>query len=126
MFADQYPDEVAGLVLVDASHPDQWARIPASRNGRTVATGNRLTALFARVGILRLFRAERSFIAGLIVLSVTEQDRYAEQLTRLSERAHAAAVSDAIRAVSQAARSGGRIPELAASHERPPVNNGRP
>jgi pimeloyl-ACP methyl ester carboxylesterase len=189
MFADRYPDEVAGLVLVDASHPDQWVRIPASRNGRTVAAANRLTALFARVGLLRLARAERSFISGLpafeyaqmraylarpqpwtagadglaawdrytrvqvnaarnlgslplIVLSVTEQARYTEQLTRLqaelatlstnsrhvtvagathytlvSERVHAAVVADAIRAVSEAARSGGRIPELAASHE---------
>jgi pimeloyl-ACP methyl ester carboxylesterase len=180
MFADRYPDEVAGLVLVDASHPDQWASIPASRGGRTVAASNRLMALLARVGLLRLFRAERSFIAGLptleyaqmraylarpeawaagadgllawghtrsqvnaardlhdlpmIVLSVTEQDRYAEQLTRLqaelvtlstnsrhvsvagathytlvSERVHADVVSDAIRAVTAFPRSGGRI-----------------
>jgi pimeloyl-ACP methyl ester carboxylesterase len=28
MFADRYPDEVAGMVLVDASHPDMWARLP--------------------------------------------------------------------------------------------------
>jgi len=176
MFADQHPGEVAGIVLVDASHPDQWVNIPASRDGRTVAAGNRLTALLARVGILRLIRAERSFIAGLpaheyaqmraylarpdgwtagaegllawsrqsrdqvnaagdlgdlpmVVLSVTEQDRYAEVLTRLqadlatlssnsrhvtvagathytlvSERAHAAIVSEAVRAVIEAAR----------------------
>ena len=188
MFADRYPAEVTGLVLVDASHPDQWAAIPASRNGRTVAAGNRLMALFARVGLLRLVHAERSFITGLpaleyaqmraylarpepwtagaegliawdhhtrsqvvaardlrdlplIVLSVTDQNRYAEQLTRLqadlanvstnsqhvtvagathytlvSERVHAAVVSDAVRAVSEAARSGGRVRRLAAAH----------
>jgi len=28
MYADLYPDEVAGMVLVDASHPDQWAFAP--------------------------------------------------------------------------------------------------
>ncbi len=28
MFADLYPDEVAGMVLVDASHPDMWSRVP--------------------------------------------------------------------------------------------------
>jgi pimeloyl-ACP methyl ester carboxylesterase len=28
VFADRYPDEVVGLVLVDASHPDMWARLP--------------------------------------------------------------------------------------------------
>ncbi len=26
LFANQYPDEVAGVVLVDSSHPDQWSR----------------------------------------------------------------------------------------------------
>jgi pimeloyl-ACP methyl ester carboxylesterase len=198
MFADRYPDEVAGLVLVDASHPDQWVSIPASRGGRTVAAANQLTALLARLGLLRLTRAERPFILGLptleygqmqaylarpeawtagadgllawhrhtrgqvnaarnlrdlplVVLSVTEQDRYAEQLIRLqaelatlstnsrhvtvtgathytlvSERQHAAVVSDAIRAVSEAAGSGGRIRELAASPDSAPMNNGKP
>ena len=28
MFASEYPDQVAGMVLVDASHPDQWAYAP--------------------------------------------------------------------------------------------------
>jgi len=179
MFADRYRDEVVGMVLVDSSHPDQWVNIPASRNGRTVAMGNRVTAMLARFGLLRLFHAERPYIAGLpareyaemraylarpqgwaagadgllawgrqsrdqvnaardlgglplVVLSVTEQDRYADVLTRLqaelvslssnsshrtvegathytlvSEQRHAAAVVDAIRTVSAAARSGG-------------------
>jgi pimeloyl-ACP methyl ester carboxylesterase len=181
MFTDRYPDEVVGVVLVDSSHPDQWANIPASREGRTVAIGNRLTALLARFGLLRLFRAERPFIAGLpareyaemraylarpqgwsagadglrawqrqsrsqvnaargladrplVVLSVTEQARYADVLTRLqadlvslssnsrhvtvagathytlvSEQQYAAVVSDAIRAVSAPSRPGGYI-----------------
>lgn len=181
MFTDRYPDEVVGIVLVDSSHPDQWVNIPASRNGRTVAMGNRVTALLARFGLLRLFRAERPFITGLpareyaqmraylarpqgwsagvdgllawgqqsrdqvnatrhmgglplVVLSVTEQDRYAEVLTRLqaelaslssnsqhrtvagathytlvSKKRYAALVSDAVRAVSVAARSGGAV-----------------
>jgi pimeloyl-ACP methyl ester carboxylesterase len=29
-FADLYPDLTAGLVLVDASHPDQWVRWPTA------------------------------------------------------------------------------------------------
>jgi len=29
MYADRYPDEVAGMVLLDASHSDQWERLPA-------------------------------------------------------------------------------------------------
>jgi pimeloyl-ACP methyl ester carboxylesterase len=28
MYADLYPKEVAGMVLVDASHPDMWSRMP--------------------------------------------------------------------------------------------------
>jgi pimeloyl-ACP methyl ester carboxylesterase len=181
MFADRYRDEVAGIVLVDSSHPDQWVTIPAAREGRTVATANRLTALSARFGLLRLLRTERPFIAGLpareyaemraylarpqgwaagaegliawartsreqvdatrdlgdlplVVLSVTEQNRYAEVLSRLqaelpalssnsehltvagashytlvSERTFAAIVADAVRVVSAAALSGGPV-----------------
>jgi pimeloyl-ACP methyl ester carboxylesterase len=184
MFADQYPGEVAGLVLVDASHPGQWARIPASRDGRTVAFANRVTALLARVGLLRLLRAERPYITGLparqyaemraylarpqgwragadgllawgrwsrgqveaardlgdlplVVLSVTEQSRYADVLTRLqaelvplssnsrhvtvagathytlvSEQRYAAVVAEAIRLVAAVGRSG-RSPSAA-------------
>jgi hypothetical protein len=85
----------------------------------------------------------------LVVLSVTDQNRFAAQLTRLqadlanlstnsrhltvsgathytlvSERVHAAVVSDAVRAVSESARSGGRVRQLATSQVSPPVNNG--
>jgi len=52
-FADLYPDEVAGMVLVDASHPDQWARIPASLNGHLTALSNRVVAVLAWFGVLR-------------------------------------------------------------------------
>jgi pimeloyl-ACP methyl ester carboxylesterase len=130
MFADLYPDEVVGMALVDSSHPDQWAAIPASKGGQTVASANRVTALLCRFGIMRVFRLEKSFIEGLppqqyeemraylarpepwivgaegltawrdlsrdqvnatknlgslplVVLSVTEQDMYADALTRL-------------------------------------------
>ena len=178
MFRDLYPDEVVGLALVDASHPDQWITIPASREGRTVAFGNRVTALLCRIGLLRLFHMEESFITGLppleygemraylatpqgwlagadgiiawgdmsraqvnatrslgdlplFVLSVTEQAHYAAELTALqadlatlstnskhvtvegathytlvSKQEYAAIVSDAIRQVIEAARTG--------------------
>ncbi|HEY9378883.1 MAG TPA: alpha/beta fold hydrolase, partial [Jiangellaceae bacterium] len=182
MFTDKYRDEVAGMVLVDSSHPDQWAHIKASRGGRTVAFGNRVTASLARLGLFRLLHMEQSFIAGLppreyaemraylarpqgwsvaadalvawnrlsrhqvnstrglgdlplAVLSVTEQDKYAEVLTGLqnelatlssncrqvtvqgathytlvSEERHAAVVSAAIHAVASAVRTGGPVP----------------
>ena len=185
MFTHKYREDVVGMVLVDSSHPDQWAHIKASRGGRTVALGNRVMASLARFGLFRLFHAERSFIAGLqpreyaemraclarpqgwsvaadtllawnrlsrhhvnatgslndlplAVISVTEQDKYAEVLTQLqselatlssncrhvtvqgathytlvSEQAHAAVVTAAIRAVMAAVRTGGPVPAFA-------------
>jgi pimeloyl-ACP methyl ester carboxylesterase len=184
MFADRYRGDVAGMVLVDASHPDQWAHIPASLGGRTVALGNRMTALAARVGLLRVLRMERPFIDGLppreyaemraylarpegwsvgadgllawrrlsrgqvnaarslgdlplVVISVTEQDRYADVLTALqaelpalsansrhvtvagathytlvSQPAYAAVVAGAIRAVVASAATGARVADI--------------
>jgi pimeloyl-ACP methyl ester carboxylesterase len=53
-FADEYPDEVVGLVLVDASHPDQWLHIPMSMRGAVPGFANRVLAVLAGVGLLRL------------------------------------------------------------------------
>jgi pimeloyl-ACP methyl ester carboxylesterase len=64
-FADLYPDEVVGMVLVDASHPDQWAHIPASRDGKVTGYGNRFIGLLARLGLVRLFHLGSSLYTGL-------------------------------------------------------------
>lgn len=64
-FADLYPDEVAGMVLVDASHPDQWARITASRNGQVNAFSTRLLGWLAWLGVVRAFDIERGVRQGL-------------------------------------------------------------
>jgi pimeloyl-ACP methyl ester carboxylesterase len=64
-FTDLYPDEVVGMVLIDASHPDQWAHIPASRDGKLNARGTSFTAFLARLGVVRLFRPGRAIYAGL-------------------------------------------------------------
>jgi CubicO group peptidase (beta-lactamase class C family)/pimeloyl-ACP methyl ester carboxylesterase len=56
MFADLYLDEVAGMVLVDASHPDMWARAPAELTARMVpspAIGLAYRAM-AHLGFVRL------------------------------------------------------------------------
>ncbi|MBN1967592.1 MAG: alpha/beta hydrolase [Anaerolineae bacterium] len=53
VFDAQYPGEVAGMVLVDATHPDTW-----ERQGESVATMQMMagaSAALARVGLLRLF-----------------------------------------------------------------------
>src|SRR3972149_1051451 len=64
-FADLYPDDVVGMAPVGASHPDQWARIPESNGGRTVAVGNQITGILARLGVVRLFDLSASLAAGL-------------------------------------------------------------
>jgi pimeloyl-ACP methyl ester carboxylesterase len=64
-FADRYPEDVAGLVLVDASHPDQWARIPSARGGRLIAGGNRLMGVLARFGLWRLVDPAPALAEGL-------------------------------------------------------------
>jgi len=53
-FADQYPDEVVGLVLVDGSHPDQWLHIPISMRGALPGFANRVLAVLAGFGLLRV------------------------------------------------------------------------
>jgi len=56
MFADQYPDEVAGIVLVDSAHPQQFQRLPPeyisldSQQKSYVG----VMAFMSRFGILRL------------------------------------------------------------------------
>ena len=53
----RYPGEVAGLVLVDATHPDNWARQGESIG--TVQTMAGVSAVLARLGLMRLFAASQ-------------------------------------------------------------------
>ncbi len=64
-FTDLYPDEVTGMVLIDASHPDQWVHIPASKNGTLNGRSNLITSVLARLGVVRLFELERGLYTGL-------------------------------------------------------------
>jgi pimeloyl-ACP methyl ester carboxylesterase len=55
-FALSYPDDVAGLVLVDPLAPEEWSPL-SERNRRILALGVRLArrgAFFARIGLVRL------------------------------------------------------------------------
>lgn len=60
VYAGQYPDEVAGVVLVDSSHEDQKARMPAKfremsdRSARQTRRLEPFIPLLIRLGILRL------------------------------------------------------------------------
>jgi pimeloyl-ACP methyl ester carboxylesterase len=64
-FADAYPDEVVGMVLVDASHPDQWQATGLPGGSRLAAEGNWVPAILANFGILRLTGMHRVLSAGL-------------------------------------------------------------
>lgn len=56
VFADRYPDEVAGVVLVEPQHPDSYFRLP---NGGRLQRTQRIVAgvapTLARLGALHLF-----------------------------------------------------------------------
>jgi pimeloyl-ACP methyl ester carboxylesterase len=67
-FAHQYPAEVAGVVLVDAAHPDAFARYPATVE-QTQVMLRRLTNGAAVVAPLGLFRLTGPLFAeGLVDL----------------------------------------------------------
>lgn len=54
-YAGQYPEEVRGMVLLDASHPDQWSSTPAGQaQYRTFARLNAIAPTLARVGLMRI------------------------------------------------------------------------
>ena len=60
-FAALYPDEVAGMVLVDGSHPDQWVRFGVS--SKVLGYGNKVSSVVARLGLFRLFDREYRLLA---------------------------------------------------------------
>jgi pimeloyl-ACP methyl ester carboxylesterase len=70
IFTQKYPSQVAGLVLVDASHPDQVARtsaalkepMPTAQEQRT-PTSMRLAADLAWTGVVRLIPARDMIMA---------------------------------------------------------------
>jgi pimeloyl-ACP methyl ester carboxylesterase len=55
VYAAQYPNEVAGLVLVDSSHPDQLTRAPATRaEQESFQRMLQYMPLLARLGVIRI------------------------------------------------------------------------
>jgi pimeloyl-ACP methyl ester carboxylesterase len=64
-FADLYPELTAGLVLVDASHPDQWVRWPTPHAGRILEVSQRILSWLGWLGVLRALNLSRAISAGL-------------------------------------------------------------
>jgi pimeloyl-ACP methyl ester carboxylesterase len=54
-YAAAFPDEVAGLVLVDSSHPEQWSRLPGGEDQfASVQWSYRIARAAVRLGLIRL------------------------------------------------------------------------
>jgi len=53
VYAYTYPEEVAGLVLVEPSHPEMFERVPGVPSGETMARGYRLISSLGSLGLLR-------------------------------------------------------------------------
>ena len=54
VFAGRYPNEVAGMVLIDSSHPDQWARYAGIVPRKTPTDGPLLNRFRRQFGTLNL------------------------------------------------------------------------
>jgi pimeloyl-ACP methyl ester carboxylesterase len=64
-FADLYPKLTAGLVLVDASHPDQWVRWPTPHADQILEVSQRIMGWLGWFGLLRLLNLSPRISAGL-------------------------------------------------------------
>jgi pimeloyl-ACP methyl ester carboxylesterase len=71
-FADLYPELTAGLVLVDASHPDQWVRWPTPHADKILEVSQRITGWLGWLGLLRALNLARGISAGLPARQVAE------------------------------------------------------
>ncbi|MBK8023061.1 MAG: alpha/beta fold hydrolase [Chloroflexi bacterium] len=61
-YASLYRDEVAGMVLVDASHPDQWVRMGLP--SKAMGSGSYVFSFLARFGLLHLWSTEYRLLAN--------------------------------------------------------------
>ncbi|HEY6809797.1 MAG TPA: alpha/beta fold hydrolase, partial [Propionibacteriaceae bacterium] len=71
-FADLYPALTAGLVLVDASHPDQWVRWPTPHADKIIEASQRVFSWLGWLGVLRALNLSRGISAGLPKWQVAE------------------------------------------------------
>ena len=88
-FAALYHDEVAGMVLVDASHPDQWVRMgfPSQLNGSI----SKVMVLVARFGLFRVFNGEFKLLADGL-----PPQQYAELMALANKPRAQSTVADAL------------------------------
>ena len=94
-FADRHRNDVVGLILVDASHPDQWQRFGFS--SRVLGWGSRVSSLAARFGVFRVFDKEYRLLAtGLPARAEAELMAFSRTPRALSASGQAAMAWDAV------------------------------
>jgi pimeloyl-ACP methyl ester carboxylesterase len=55
-YAARYPEEVAGIALIESSHPEQFSRLPEARDSyEQTKRLYTVASLLARIGVVRLF-----------------------------------------------------------------------
>jgi pimeloyl-ACP methyl ester carboxylesterase len=65
-FAELYPEEVTGMILVDSSHPDQLQRSPLQRRAQPrLESMIKVAPLLARLGVIRLYALRAKWIREL-------------------------------------------------------------
>jgi pimeloyl-ACP methyl ester carboxylesterase len=83
MYAARYSREVAGMVLLDASHPDMWQRLPAEATATLTGPAWQATAmrLMARLGLFRLTNGDFTN-CGLPTLQCAEERAFASSTSK--------------------------------------------
>lgn len=86
MYAAQYPEDVAGMVLVDASHPDMWSRFPPEVS--TALSGSEqqasLLILLSRFGLFRLTAGDSFVDCGLPPEQCAQERSFALSTQRMA------------------------------------------
>ena len=92
MFAAQYPEEVAGMVLIEGTHPDSWKRLGKPEGVGVDRNQLAVAPLLARLGIFRL---------GLIPSYSADPDLPSQQRLETQAFFNSARSLDTIRAVDE-------------------------
>ncbi len=108
-FQALYPDEVAGIALVDSSHPKQLERFPALAAGNEQALNQiSIFSLLTRLGFTRLFFA----LGGEVDFQDLPRPAHAQVVSFFSSPRTFASQRDEIRAGPQVFRDAGNLGSL--------------
>lgn len=111
VFADIYPDEVAGMVLIDSVHPDQHLR--STDINEHMCSGFRFlkaAPLLARLGYVRLAGLLGSWSEGLPARQAAEAEAFLSAYQHLKTTRDESLAWETICAEARAARELGKIP----------------